>query len=451
MFSFFFKSFFNSKLFFFTNDTYIKKLVFYGLLFRFLIAAVFYTHITMLPDSDGFLELAQYLRRFDLTDYNGKRSLGYPLLIFLAFGERWLTVIYQFFIGVVTFVLLYKTIINLKFSNKNSFVLTIFLQSFLNVFFFETSILIESLSLFFMVLLMYEISKGYLFKKSFKADLWVGFLVGYLTLIKPFYAYIGFLVFGLYVLNDFRWRKLISKKLILLIFPLMAYFGWSYVNKLNTGHFVSTTYFGLNISQNCVYFAEKGPEKFDWIMKPYAKYREVHIKENRNIPFSIWDAYEKDLQDTHPNFPDFSAELGKYAIETIKMNPVDYLKQVIFRSWFDFWKPAIYWEYEEFNFKSVRRVFLVIWYLQYIVIAIMNFIFVGISFWYVRNFIKTKKVSFEFFGVVLVWVSSILQAVVTYGTNDKYRFPFEFIIFLVVILFFRRKNWFPKRLNTFLQ
>lgn len=443
--------FFSSKIFFFTKDIYIKKLVFYGLLFRFLIGAVFYTNTTIFPDSGSFMELADYLLRFDLSGYNGKRSPGYSLLIFLGFGKTSLTVIYQFFIGVVTFVILYKTIVNLKFLNKSSFVLTIFLQSFLNVLFFETSILIESLSLFFMVLLIYEISKGYFKRTSFKTDLWMGFLLGYLVLIKPFYAYIAFLVFGLYVLNEFKWKKLISQKLIILVFPLMAYFGWSYVNKINTGHFVSTSFFGLNVAQNCVYFAENGPKEYEWIMKPYVKYRDVRIKENQDVAMSVWEAQNKELKYLEPYFPDLSFDLGKYAIETIKMNPVDYLKQVVFRSWFDFWKPWITWEDDKFNFKYAYEVFLSIWCLQSLIIIIANILFVVISFYCLLDFFKTRKVSFEFFGVVLVWVSSILQALATYGTNAKYRFPFEFIIFLVVILFFRKKNWFPKRLNTFLQ
>lgn len=442
---------FNSKLFFFTDDIYIKKLVFYGLLIRFLIVVIFYSHSTIFPDSIGFLELADYLLRFDLKGYNGYRSPGYSFLIFLGFGQRWLTVVYQFFIGVVTYVIVYKTLRNLQFSAKSGFVIAVFLQCFLNVFFYETSILIESLALFFMVLLMYEISKGYFSKSNFKTELWMGFILGYLVLIKPFYAYIGFLVYGFYILNHFKWRKIVNQKIIILIFPLVAYFGWSYVNKINTGHFVSTTFFGLNIAQNCVYFAEKGPKEYDWIMKPYAKYREVRIKEDGDVAMAIWEAHDKELQYTYPNFSDFSAELGKYAIQTIEMNPAAYLKQVVCRSWFDFWKPFIAWNYDQFNFKYANKMFLAIWYLQTVVFIVATFIFIVISFYYMFNYFRTKTISFELFGVVLVWVSSVLQALATYGTNAKYRFPFEFIIFLVVVLFLREKNCFPKWLRTFLQ
>ena len=441
------KKIFDSKLFFFTQDSYVKKLILIGLVFRFLLMVIFYFNTTIFPDSHGFIELANYMLRFDLSGYNGNRSPGYSALIFLGFGKSWLTVIYQFFIGVFTSVIIYKTIINLHFSKRSSFVIALFLESFLHVIFYETSILIETFSLFFMSLLMYEISKGYLTSKSIQKDLWMGFILGYLVLIKPFYAYIPFLVYGLYVLNEFNFKKMISQKLIILIFPLVAYFGWSYVNKINTGHFVSTTFFGLNLSQNCVYFAEKGPKEYAWISKPYAKYRDVYIKENKDVAMSIWEAHDKELQYSHPNFPDLSAELGKYAFQTIKNNPIPYLKQVVFRSWFDFWKPRICWNYDKFNFKHANKPFLLIWWLQVVVIVASTLAFFPISFIYLKEYFSTRKISFEIFSVVLVWVSSILQALATYGTNSKYRFPFEFIIFLVVILYLRKKHWIPKWLH----
>lgn len=441
---------FASKLFAFTKDVYVRKLILFGLLIRFIII-LFYTNVTIYPDSSGFLELSDYLLNFDLSGYEGYRTIGYPFLIFLGFGNEWLVVIYQFFIGVYGSVVLYKTAVNLDFSSKFSFIISLISQSFLNVLFYETAILSESLTLFFMMLLMYEISKGYFSKTNLKSEIWMGFILGYLVLIKPFYAYIGFLIYGLSLLQDFKWNKIISKKIIILILPLFAYFGWSYVNKVNTGYFVSTTYFGLNLSQNCVYFAEKGPKEYDWIMKPYVKYREIYIEEDKDVAMTIWGAYETELQYSHTSLPDFSAELGKYAMATVQMNPKEYLKQVVCRSWVDFWKPAIYWNYNQFNFKYANMLFLLIWYFQLLLITVTTITFIVISLYYISDYFKTKIISFEFFGVLLVWVTSILQALVTYGTNAKYRFPFEFVILLVVILFFRNKKMIPSSLNNFLQ
>ena len=46
-----------------------------------------YLKVTKVPDSWSFMTLSEYLLKFDLTDYNGERSPGYPLLIALGFGR----------------------------------------------------------------------------------------------------------------------------------------------------------------------------------------------------------------------------------------------------------------------------------------------------------------------------------------------------------------------------
>ena len=81
------KKIFDSKLFFFTQDSYVKKLILIGLVFRFLLMVIFYFNTTIFPDSHGFIELANYMLRFDLSGYNGNRSPGYSALIFLGFGK----------------------------------------------------------------------------------------------------------------------------------------------------------------------------------------------------------------------------------------------------------------------------------------------------------------------------------------------------------------------------
>ena len=438
----------NSYLFFFTKEVEIKNLIIIGLLYRFLIFTIFYTQITKFPDSWGFVELKDYLLRFTLEKYNGQRSLGYPFLIFLAFGKLWLTVVYQFILGVVTSIVWYKTFIKLQFNKKSSFYFALFLESFLYVFFYETSILIEPIALFFTSLLVFQFANGYFENHSFKKDILVGFILGYLVLIKPFFAYLAFLIYFLYIIKNW---KLVFVKLNILFFTLAAYFGWSYVNKINTGYFVSTTFFGLNLSQNCVYFAEKGPTEYDWIMKPYVEQREISIRDNLDVSMTVWRAYDKNYQYEYSNFPELSAKLGDYAIKTIKANPKEYAYQVVFRSWLDYWKTFMPWQYDHFNFKFANKLFNGVWYIQLALIYFFVFLFFYITPIHLIRFIKSKNITFEMVCIALIWVNSILQAVVTYGTNSKYSYPFDFTMIIVGLLYIREKNWFPKRLHTFLQ
>ena len=205
-------------------------------------------------------------------------------------------------------------------------------------------------------------------------------MLGFLVLIKPFYAYVPFLFYGLYTLKSFSFKKIINRRIIILIFPLISYFGWSYVNKLNTGYFVSTTYFGLNISQNCVYFVEKAPEKYKWIKDPYIKYRDEAIKENKDVAMSIWYAYNDSVFNKYyNNFPDLSNELGKFGKETIANNQAEFFEQVISKSFLDFWKVFDMKPFVKFDNSSVDSIIGFIWKIQSFIIQIFKIVFVGID------------------------------------------------------------------------
>ena len=49
---------------------------------------------------------------------------------------------------------------------------------------------------------------------------------------------------------------------------------------------------------------------------------------------------------------------------------------------------------------------------------------------------------------MIVFGTSFLQAIVTYGTNDRYSFPFEFIIIIAVFLYLKEKGFASKYLNS---
>lgn len=425
-------------------DDFIKKpirnLVIYGILFRAFFFLIFYASITLFPDSDGYIELARSISSFNLEGYHGLRSLGYPIVISFFNQNLYLVLLSQFVIGVISMILWFKILLNLKFSLKSSFIITIFLSSFINIFFYETCILVESLVLFMMSVLFYLISIKILDRLNIVSLIGLSLFFSYLVLIKPFYAFLPFLFLLFLFLKKPKLKTILSQNLILIVFSLFAYYGWCYVNKVNTGYFAATSYYGLTNAQNCVYFAEKTPEEFDWISKPYVQYREKAIKENKDVAMSIWFAYEDGAYDKYNlTFQEFSIELGKFAKVAIKENPLDYAKQVIFRSWFNFWKPTIKFNDSKFNFKYGNKLCMGIWYIQYAILTFFRLLFVISIPYYLYLFFKTKDLSNEVISVVIVFSNSILQALVTFGTNDRYSFPFEFIMIIVVLLFLKDK------------
>lgn len=434
------------KLFSFIKSREIRILIFVGLLFR-LVLSIFYFNVTLFLDSDGYIKLSKYLLDFDLSGYDGTRSPGYPFLIFLAFGSQKLVVLYQLGLGIITSVLWYKILLKLQFSTKLSLYICLFLESFLHVYFYETAIMVEAFTLFLITLLFFQLANDYLDKKDLKTDILVGFILGYLVLIKPFYVFLPFLIYGFSILKRFNFKRIINRKISLFIFPLLVYFGWSYVNKINTGHFVSTTFLGLNLSQNCVYFAENTTLEYQWIGDVYAKYRIQNLAKNdtiknevdkRDMAMTIWHARKELQSKKNSNLPDLSNDLGQYAIATIKKNPVQYAKQVICHSWVDFWKTSIHFNYLNFLVPFSNKICLGFWYIQSVLLLFLKFSFLILSPFYIIQFFKTRKISFEFITVVIVLTTSILQAMATYGSNSRFSYPFEFLMIIIVLSFIRK-------------
>lgn len=434
------------KLFSFIKSREIRILIFVGILFRFILT-ILYFNVTLFLDSDGYIELSKYLLNLDLSGYDGTRSPGYPFLIFLAFGSQKLVVLFQFVLGIITSILWYKILLKLQFKAKLSLFIALFLEGFLHVYFYETSIMVESFSLFFISLLFYQIANGFFDKKDLKTDFLVGLLLGYLVLIKPFYVFLPFWVYGFSVIKNFNLKQIINQKIILLIFPLLTYFGWSYVNKVNTGHFVSTTYLGLNLSQNCVYFAENTAPEYQWIGTIYAKYRIKNLAENdtikkdidkRDMAMTIWHARKELQSKRNSTLPDLSKELGQYAYATIRKNPIEYTKQVLCRSWIDFWKTSIHFNYLNFLVPFSNKICIGFWYIQSTLLLFFKFVFLILSPVYIFEFFRTQKISFEFITVVIILTTSILQAMVTYGSNSRFSYPFEFLMIIIVLLFVRK-------------
>lgn len=434
----------------FVKSNEIKFLLLFGFVYRLLLFSV-YTTITKWPDSWSFMVLSEYLVKFNLSGYTGERSPGYPLLIFFGFGTMRFTIVYQFIIGIFTSIYWYKTALNLNFNKKNAIWITLFIETFLHVFFYETAILMESFALFFFAIIFYHLTDNYFEKRSLKLEIWMSFLFGFLVLIKPFFAYIPFIIYGFSVLKNFRLKNMINQKIVILIFPLLAYFGWSYVNKMNTGYFVSTTYLGLNIAQNCVYFAEKGPKEYQWIMDSYVKYREKTIAEGKDVAMAIWHAHYNELQYKYPYFPECSYYFGEYGKATIKNNLGDYLYQVFTKSWFEFWKVKIYWHYDQFNFKYIKYIFGAIWKIQKVILYVIKFGFLLLVPFYIFQFLRKRKITPEIVIITIVFSGSLLQGLVTFGTNVKYSFPYEFLMIFVVLLFVKKHIKLPNNLNKFLQ
>ena len=80
----------------------LKLLIAIEIIFRLILFSIFYSSVTIFPDSEGYIHLAQRVSNFDFSNYNGLRSPGYPLLISFVNSNLYAVIFIQFGLGIIT-------------------------------------------------------------------------------------------------------------------------------------------------------------------------------------------------------------------------------------------------------------------------------------------------------------------------------------------------------------
>lgn len=407
-------------------------LILFGIIYR-IIVVYFYQHITLFPDSEGYQMMAKMISELDFSGYEGQRSPGYPSLLALANNNLVFLIGIQLIIGIFNSVLTYQNLKLLKFTPGYALLIALLLDGLLHVVFYEQSILTESLTLFLISSTANILLRNYFDKSSIKTEILLGSILAYLVLVKPFYVFLPFIIYGFCLLKSFRLKTFINQRLIVLIIPITAFLGWCYVNKIYTGYFVPTTFYGYNMSQNCVYFAQKAPNEYKLISEIYVHHREETIRNNGDVAMTIWSAYPDLKKATGLSFSDLSFELNQFSKATIKKNPVDYLNQVK-TSWLDFWRTAIYWQSDKFKNREAASAFIWIWELQHSMLRFFKILFLLNIPLLLVAFIKKRHFSIEIILSSIIVATSLLQAFSTFGTNSRFSYPFEIMMIIVVLL-----------------
>ena len=165
------------------------------------------------------------------------------------------------------------------------------------------------------------------------------------------------------------------------------------------------------------------------------KHREEAISNNQDIAMTIWYAKEEMHEKTGLNLLGLSDRLNSYGKATIKDNPLDYCKQVLL-SWREFWGTSIYWNYDRFNFKYANKACIAIWYVESFVLQLLKILFVLTIPYHIFLYLRKRKITPELIIVAFVFATSVMQAMVTFGTNSRFSYPFEFLMVIGLLLTF---------------
>lgn len=428
------------------NNKYLYGLIL-GLFIAKLTFFLGYNNFSEAPDSWAFNQFVDQLTAHNFDSYVGERTPGYPYIIYLLHHDKILVVLVQMLMGIVTAVFWFKTLLKLHFSEKMAFYVSLFSSLYLQNFFYETFILAETFMLLLNSMVFYFLLNNYFEKKQILIEIILSILIAILILVKPFFIFYPFLIFALYLIKNFSFKKLLSVKLILFVLPMYAYFSWCSFVEEKIGYFQPTAYFGLNLAQNCLFFAEKGPKEFDYIIQPYVKYREEMLQNGEDASMAIWKVWgNQHLAPQYTRFSDVTNQFGKFAKATISSNVSDYCYFTLTNSWFDFWKVYDMKPLMKFQDNFFDNLVSGVNTIQMLLVLLLKFSFLLLSFYYLYDLFKSRKINSVMVLLAFIHAAAILQAAVTYGTNAKYAYPYEFFMLVVILLFLKEKfNWFPKQ------
>lgn len=267
---------------------------------------------------------------------------------------------------------------------------------------------------------------------------YIGLLCSLLMFTRTMFLYLSPLVALCYVYEN-RANSLgfIVKRTMLLLGPtIIAFVFWCSVNKHHTGNFSLTPYFGINLAQTTVGFFDRYQGDHMEIKAIYMKHiLNYETLEDKHIKNAIWASYDELLLKTGMTLPELSKVLGKMSVELILDNPWLYLKQVGI-SYTDFWRNDLYW------LKHLDNDFLNAGFILWRragkgIQLVLNLLFFLATFYYgyLLVFKREKIVRTIVFIILSVQAAALLQAMVIYGDNSRFSFPFYPFITLIAVYF----------------
>ncbi|MCX7550560.1 hypothetical protein [Xanthomarina sp. F2636L] len=439
--------------------TYLVKyplfiLLCYGIFLRLLVF-IFYHDVTIYPDSEDYTNLADYLLNFSLVNYTGERTPGLPFLIALVGGNIYLTAFIQNLLGLLSLILIFDFSKTKTQNVLTAFWIGIITTSFLHVVFYEFAILTETLTLFFLLLSFWYIQKFRLLEaqKPLKHYLILSVILSCLYLVRPMFIYvpIGFSLF--YMVKNFnkKIKTVLLNTIIISFLPLLTFYAWCSLNEKNIGQFTSSYYIGINLAQVATPFFDKAADKHQLIRDVFVKHRN-YIEKNlpeKEYPMTAWYAHDELIEKTGLSRQELINELGNISKELIKSHPILYAKQVLV-SFNDFWfTTSILWNVEKFQDIYVSKACIGLWnYIQSYLLILINIFFLLFSIKKLLQFFisKGKMFDLDLLIVAIVLSGALAQALVVYGSNSRFSFPFfPLIVYFVIVNIMTLKNNYAKR------
>jgi 4-amino-4-deoxy-L-arabinose transferase-like glycosyltransferase len=401
-----------------------------------LLLFLFYPPVS-LSDTGSYRRLAEIVLN-SWVNYDGTRTPVYPVFLAIVGPDR-AVVAAQMVLGIlITFMIFYM---GYKISNQVVFAGLGALGHTLNLnqLFFETNLITETLSTFWVVLAL--LCAVWWIIKPDRRSIWLGLAIGLsaslAALTRPLFIYLPFwlaiflALFASGIKIKFDWRPLASTFLL-----SVAIIGaWVYYIHENFYIWSMSSLNGFNMVQHTGYYFEYIPDKFASLRDTYIEFRDKRIAQYGTQGNAIWEAIPEMQRQSGYSFYEMSALLSHLSIRLIREHPDLYLKYV-FKGWWMFWLAPVYYVKSNMPSDTLGEVFRYLIYGERFILIGTNAVFVITSILAlfvkkIRNAWKVPTVLGLF--ATTIWGCSILQTLLDHGDNPRFLVPLQSIVVLWVM------------------
>jgi hypothetical protein len=382
-------------------------------------------------DTDGYILAARSIASLDFSQYDGKRTPIYPLLMLLG-GMDWDVVrLMQSALGIAIASMMFAIVWLRARSAMAALVVGLLCSIAVSELLFEQVIYSETLCTFWIVLslLAYE-------RLIDAAMIWdyalLGIAAALAGLTRPMFLFLGPLYFCLVVA---RTRMLRDLRLALILAPtLVLALGWSIVNKRTVNYFGVTTTTGYNLSNHSGAFMELAPPQYSTIADIYLRYRARQIHNLGTQAMTIWYAEGEIRRTTGLSYAQLSKQLTRMSLEMFAEHPLLYLASVG-RAWMRFWGFDFFHFIGFFRDSTSPFVYALLVILGTLQLGI-NVAFLGIAaYTLARWMMRGESFNFDLSVIAIVLAGSVVQAFLEYGENVRYLAPLVPLTIYTVAIF----------------
>jgi hypothetical protein len=382
-------------------------------------------------DTPGFILTARAIASLDFSQYDGKRTPIYPLLMLLA-GMDWDVVrLLQSLLGIAIASIMFAIAWKRSGSAPAAFAVGLLCSLAVSELLFEQVIYSETLCTFWIVLSLLAYGRT-----REDAGRWdyalLGISAALAGMTRPMFLFLGPLYFC-FVLARARTRR--ADLLAWILAPtLVLALGWSAVNQRTINYFGVTTTLGLNLSNHSGAFMELAPPQYSKIAEIYLRYRAWQISTMGSQAMTVWYAESELKRATGLSTAELSKQLTRMSLEMFAEHPLLYLASVA-KSWVRFWGSDFYRFIGFFKASTSGMVYALLVALGSLQLAI-NLAFLGIATHSITRWLM-GRISFDFdlSVIAIVLAGSVVQAFLEYGENVRYLAPLVPLTIYTVVAF----------------